>query len=283
MPMNLYSLKNISHSYPEAPSVKSLDDVSLEISKGEFIALIGAVGSGKSTLLKLLVGLLKPAGGKMVFDGKPMPYKGAAVRMLRKRIGIAFQFPDNQIFEATVRDETAFGLKNYDFPEHEIDERVRQVLDSVGLSYSKFAETSPFELSGGERKRLALASIIVLEPEMLLLDEPTSGVDTDGKGLLAASLADLKKAGSGSIIVTHDLDFAAELCERVIVLQNGRLVYDGGREIYYETDLLRQFGLDPPELTSIWQQLQGEKKVSPDNVFSLNEAIGLLRQTAKKK
>ncbi len=274
--MTLYSLKNVCHSYPEAASVQSLDNISLEIGKGDFTALIGTVGSGKSTLLKLLVGLLKPSSGRILFDGNPLPAKGSGLWNLRKRVGISFQFPDNQIFEATVYDEVAFGLKNYGFPEEIIESRIKSSLDLAGLDYSKFADKSPFELSGGERKRLALASIMVLEPELLLLDEPTSGVDTAGKRALVESLSEIKGSGRGSLIVTHDLDFAAELCERIIILHQGKLVYDGGRDIFFDTELLRQYELDTPEIVSEWQNLQNKGRVPVKEVYSLTEAIKTL-------
>ena len=274
--MTLYSLKNVSHVYPEAASAKSLDNISLEIVKGDFIALTGTVGSGKSTFLKLLVGLLKPSSGQILFNGNPIPAKGSGLWDLRKRVGISFQFPDNQIFEATVYDEVAFGLKNYDFPEGIIESRIQSSLDLAGLDYNEFADKSPFELSGGERKRLALASIMALEPELLLLDEPTSGVDAAGKKSLIKSLLEVKDSGRGSLIVTHDLDFAAELCERVVVLHAGKLVYNGSREIFFDPELLRQYKLDTPEFVAEWKKLQNEGRIPIEKVYSLTDAFKIL-------
>jgi energy-coupling factor transport system ATP-binding protein len=268
----LYRLKNISYIYPEAPGKKSLDSVSLEIDNKEFIALIGPVGSGKTTLLKILIGLIKPKEGDIFFRESPLPVKGKALRNIRKQIGMVFQFADNQIFEATVLDEIAFGLKNFDFPKENIENLAREGMLMVGLDPAKFAHKSPFELSGGERKRLALASILALKPDMLLLDEPAAGLDANGRDKLINILTEHRSKGGGLLLVTHDLDLAAELCQRVLILHDGKLVYEGDRSILYDFEKIRQYDLEPPEISWEWQRLIDASVVAGSRVYSLDEA-----------
>ena len=269
-------LEQITVRYPETPNVNSLENFSIDIREGEFIALIGAVGSGKSTLLKTLVGLLKPREGDIFFRNEPYPKKGEKLRELRRKIGIVFQLAEWQVFEATVLDEVLFGLKNYRFPAEEIIGLAKEGLKKVGLDPEKFSGKSPFELSGGERKRLALASILALEPEMLLLDEPAAGLDSDGRKALMEILLNRKKSGKGLILVTHNLDFAAEICDRVVILSDRRKVYDGGRDIFYDFASLNKWKLEAPELTKVWIDLIKSGKAPETRVYSLAEAESLI-------
>ena len=269
-------LENISVRYPETPNVNSLENFSIDIFEGEFIALIGAVGSGKSTLLKTLVGLLKPHDGSIFFRKEPYPKKGLKLRELRRKIGLVFQFAEWQVFEATVLDEVLFGLKNYGFPKEDIVRLANEGLKKVGLDPVKFSDKSPFELSGGERKRLALASILALEPELLLLDEPAAGLDSQGRNALLEILGNRKKSGGGLILVTHNLDLASEICDRVVILSNYRKVYDGGRDIFYDFESLTKWRLEPPELAKAWTDLIKSGEAPDSRVFSFSEAENVI-------
>ena len=256
--------------------MNSLENFSIDIFEGEFIALIGAVGSGKSTLLKTLVGLLKPHDGSIFFRKEPYPKKGLKLRELRRKIGLVFQFAEWQVFEATVLDEVLFGLKNYGFPKEDIVRLANEGLKKVGLDPVKFSDKSPFELSGGERKRLALASILALEPELLLLDEPAAGLDSQGRNALLEILGNRKKSGGGLILVTHNLDLAAEICDRVVILSNYRKVYDGGRDIFYDFESLTKWRLEPPELAKAWTDLIKSGEAPDSRVFSFSEAENVI-------
>jgi len=268
----LYSLKNITCCYAESGGVKALDGIDLEVDSAEFIALIGAIGAGKSTLLKLLIGLLKPVSGEVLYKGKALPGSGAGLRNLRQEVGISFQFAENQIFEATVRREAAFGLRNFEFPPDEIPRLTEEALALFGLNPQIFGERSPFDLSAGERKRLALASIFALKPQFLLLDEPAAGLDSQGVKILKSALSEHRSFGGGALIVTHDLDFAAAICPRVVILSQGRKLYDGDRSVYYNSEILSAAALDAPEIVQAWQEIQLQNSSLRKNIFTLEEA-----------
>ena len=272
----LYRLHNVSHSYGETGGGLSLNEISFTLDRSETAALIGKTGSGKSTLLKLLVGLLKPVSGKVIFDGKPLPRKGETLRRVRRRVGIVFQFPEKQLFEANVKAEVEFGPRNFGL--NNISKRAEEALDIVGLPPDKFAHKSPFELSGGEQRRVALASILTCDPEMLLLDEPTAGLDAAGRELLREIIFKRREEGLGNLIISHDLDFLMELCPRALILQAGKLVFDGGREIFYDESRLREWGLEQPELAAVWRDLQTQGRVPAGEVFSLQDALDRVRE-----
>ena len=268
----LFQLSDISFRYPQSSSPAALQHLSLDIRRSEFTALVGEVGSGKSTLLKILAGLLKPTGGKLFYNTSPLSYYPAKLRELRKSVGISFQSADNQIFEATVKSEAVFGLKNFGFAPEEASLRAERTLQLFGLPPLKFTDRSPFSLSGGERKKLALASIFALEPEFLLLDEPVSGLDNSGKLILNDALRKHKEQGKGCIIVTHDLDFAAEICNEVIILKEGELHYKGSKEVFYDANMMREASLHPPEIVQAWKELQASGKAPGQSVYSVEEA-----------
>jgi energy-coupling factor transport system ATP-binding protein len=266
----------VSFNYLEAGKTKALEDISLEIAPDDFIALIGPLGSGKTTLLKLLVGLLKPTQGEIIFDNAPLPHKGKKLRQLRRRVGMVFQFAEDQVFEATVKEEIAFALINFEFPQNEIEKLSYVALETVGFNPGKFAHKSPFELSGGERKRLAIASILAFQPQFLLLDEPAAGLDFSGKEFLRQALFSHHHSGRGAILVTHDLDFAMEICTHVIALDQGKVIYDGDRSIYYEVDKLKKWNLHPPELVEYWLEISQNYKLK-EKVYSVSKAIEILK------
>jgi len=279
----LYSLKNVTCRYLETPGIAALDCVDLEIAGNEYAALIGPIGAGKSTLLKLLIGLLKPVSGAILYQGGRFPDSGTELRNLRKNTGIAFQFADNQIFEATVRREIAFGLENFAFPAEEIPRLTEEALSLFGLNPDLFGERPPFDLSAGERKRLTLASIFALRPQFLLLDEPVSGLDGNGIMVLKEALQANRRGGGGALIVTHNLDFAAEMCPRVIILQQGKKLFDGDRSVYYDEGIMTAAGLEPPEIVEAWKEMQENNPTLPSKVFSLQEAALNLKQDSPKE
>jgi energy-coupling factor transport system ATP-binding protein len=268
----IYTFRNVSHIYSEAGKIPSLIDINLEIRAGEAIALIGEIGSGKSTLFKLLVGLLKPTKGTIQFKGVPLPFSGKRLRELRRQVGILFQFAEAQIFEETVFKEVAYALSNFEFPEEDIHSIVAETLTSIGLPAEEYMEKSPFEISGGEQKRVALASVLAFKPKLLLLDEPAASLDYSGKTDLIRLLKNRRDTGEGFIVITHDLDLAMEVCDRVMVLREGRLVYDGSREIFYDQERLQDWGLETPELAEYWADLMIEGFTPSSRVYSISEA-----------
>ena len=267
----LYNLSGVDFAYDHSGGRFALKSVDLGIYPREFLALIGPIGSGKTTLLKLLLGLLKPTSGEVLFEGSPLPRKGNRLRKVRRRVGMVFQFAENQIFEATVLEEVLFGLKNFEFPRDQLEILARQGMEMVGLEAEKFADKSPFELSAGEKKRLALASVLALKPEMLLLDEPAAGLDSSGRKALLEILRKHGETG-GLVLVTHDLDLALELCSRVVILFRGEKAYDGGREIFYDFDFLQKCALSPPDFTLAWTELTKAGMTNREMVFDLSSA-----------
>ncbi len=242
-------LDAVCHTYQPgtALSVDALKEASLSIDQTDFAAIVGPTGSGKSTLVQHLNGLLAPTAGRVLVDG--VPPKRQAARELRSHVGLVFQFPENQFFEATVREDVAFGPRNLSCGAVEAGKRVTEALDMVGLDPDLFGPRNPFELSGGEKRRVAIAGVLAMRPRIIVLDEPTAGLDPVGRRELMAHLRDLHyREGIGVVIVSHALDEIAELVERLIVMREGRIVFDGRPSVAFEREeLLARAGLDPPQ------------------------------------
>jgi len=242
-------LDAVCHTYQPgtALSVDALKEASLSIDQTDFAAIVGPTGSGKSTLVQHLNGLLAPTAGRVLVDGVP-PSRQAA-RELRSHVGLVFQFPENQFFEATVSEDVAFGPRNQSCGAVEASKRVTEALDMVGLDPDLFGSRNPFELSGGEKRRVAIAGVLAMRPRIIVLDEPTAGLDPLGRRDLMAHLRDLHyREGIGVVIVSHALDEIAELVERLIVMREGRIVFDGRPSVAFEREeLLARAGLDPPQ------------------------------------
>lgn len=215
---------------------KALNDVSLTINDGEFIGLIGHTGSGKSTLVQHLNGLIMPSSGRVLVDGLDLADKNTDRRAIRRRVGLVFQYPENQLFEETVAKDIAFGPKNLGLDEAEIDRRVRTAMRRVALDYDKLAERSVFELSGGQMRRVAIAGVLAMEPQTLVLDEPCAGLDPRGREEILGLISDLhRESGTTIVMVSHSMDDVAALAERVIVMNHGSVVMDGTpREVLRE-------------------------------------------------
>jgi energy-coupling factor transport system ATP-binding protein len=239
-------VRDVSFEYKTQPPVKALDNVSFTIREGEFVGIIGKNGSGKTTLMKCLVGLLKPDSGKILFEGEDISNFTAKERA--KRIGLVLQNPDTQLFSLSVSQEIEFGLRNIGLSREEIVRRRDEVLKLVGLE--QYENLHPFQLSFGDRKKLAVASIVAMNPKVLIMDEPTTGQDHRGRYEICDLAKMLNKRGITILMVTHDMDLVAKYTERVLVMNEGRVIFDGPtREAFKRIDILRQAGLMPPRIT----------------------------------
>ena len=236
----------------------ALRDLSLELAPGERVALIGHTGSGKSTLVQILAGLLKPSAGQVLLDGCELSGGGEASKAARRRVGLVFQYPEHQLFEETVSDDIAFGPRNAGLPEEEVARRVSWAMKLVGLEEAVHGPCSPFQLSGGQMRRVALAGILALRPEYLILDEPSAGLDPKGRDEIYGQLLKLQKeTGMGILLVTHNMEDAARLAQRLLVLDQGQLLLDGSpQQIFQEEEtLLKSCGLEPPGVTKLMSAL----------------------------
>ena len=247
----MIEVKNVYFTYPNG--VEALRGVSLRIDRGEFVAIMGQNVAGKTTLVKHFNGLLKPTKGEVIVDG--VNTKETSVATLARKVGYVFQNPDHQLFCETVEKEIAFALKNFGFDEELIKKRVDWALNLLGLT--QYRESSPFMLSGGERKRLALASVLAWDPEVVILDEPTIGQDYAQKEKLRQFILQLRAQGKTIVIVTHDVEFVADCSPRVVLMANGRIVADGkAEEILTNPKLLAEASVVPPQVTQIFMELE---------------------------
>lgn len=252
---------------------KALDDVSLTIHDGEFVGLIGHTGSGKSTLVQHLNGLILPTSGQITVDGMDLADKNTDKRAIRRRVGLVFQYPENQLFEETVAKDIAFGPKNLGLDEAEIDRRVRTAMRRVALDYDKLAQRSVFELSGGQMRRVAIAGVLAMEPQTLVLDEPCAGLDPRGREEILGLISDLhRESGATIVMVSHSMDDVAALAERVIVMNHGKVAMDGApREIFSRGEELRAIGLDVPQAVELAQKLREKGFDVPEGIYKIEE------------
>jgi len=282
----LIELKNVSFTYmPNTPlAQRALKNVNFSVEAGEFVGLIGPTGSGKSTLVQHLNGLLEPLEGEVLVEGKRMGEEVSPL-LVRRKVGLVFQFPENQLFEETVSRDVAFGLRNLGWAEDEIEKRVRSVLEMVGLDYYEFKDRSPFTLSGGEMRRVAIAGVLAMNPSCLILDEPTSGLDSIGKREILANLERLNKENNLTIIlISHDMDEISRLADRLVVLNEGRIEFDGSpRKVFSLRDDLIKIGLDIPEFTSLLVALKRGGLDVPLDLFELNEVKDAIISVLKRR
>lgn len=236
----------------------ALDDISFEVSDGEFIGIIGHTGSGKSTLLQQLNGLLKPSAGRVFVDDVCITDPGVKMAEIRRKVGLVFQYPEYQLFEETVAKDVAFGPKNLGLSQEEIDERVREAIRIVGLDYDKVAEKSPFELSGGQKRRVAIAGVIAMKPSVLILDEPTAGLDPAAHAEVLRMIDRINKEENIILIfVSHNMGDIAVLSDRVFVMDGGKLVLQGTpRDVFGRRDYLKSIGLSVPPVMEIMKRLE---------------------------
>lgn len=252
---------------------KALDDVSLTIHDGEFVGLIGHTGSGKSTLVQHLNGLILPTSGQITVDGMDLADKNTDKRAIRRRVGLVFQYPENQLFEETIAKDIAFGPKNLGLDEAEIDRRVRTAMRRVALDYDKLSQRSVFELSGGQMRRVAIAGVLAMEPQTLVLDEPCAGLDPKGREEILGLISDLhRESGATIVMVSHSMDDVAALAERVIVMNHGKVAMDGApREVFSRGEELRAIGLDVPQAVELAQKLREKGFDVPEGIYKIEE------------
>ena len=287
--MSVLKAENIKLVYGAGTSFEktALDDVSFEIEKGEFVGIIGHTGSGKSTLVQLLNGLLKPTEGRIYLNGKDIWEKPKKIRNVRFKVGLVFQYPEYQLFEETVYKDIAFGPKNMGLEEEEIDKRVREAAIFTGLREDQL-EASPFELSGGEKRRAAIAGVIAMDPEVLILDEPTAGLDPLGREALLSQIADFHRVRKNTVLlVSHSMEDIARISDRILVMSKGRKVMlDSTKNVFSHGRELESIGLKVPQITKIMMMLK-EKGVNVDTSVltvekGFNEILNILSQKTKE-
>ncbi|OLR55789.1 energy-coupling factor transporter ATPase [Hornefia porci] len=269
-------VRNLSYIYNEGLTSETvaLDNINFDIYDGEVAGIIGHTGSGKSTLLQQLNGLLKPHGGTIIVGGTEITRPGISMRDVRRRVGLVFQYPEYQLFEETVAADVAFGPGNLGLRKDEIDERVRDALELVGLDYGEVAERSPFELSGGQKRRVAIAGVIAMKPQVLILDEPTAGLDPGSHDEIMAMIRKVHESQQNIIIfVSHNMDDVAALSDKVMVMDRGKLITVGTpKEVFRQRDRLAAIALDVPPATEMMYQLK-ERGIDVDiGALTLREA-----------
>jgi energy-coupling factor transport system ATP-binding protein len=269
-------IENLVYKYmPDTPFEKTaVDEVSLEIKDGEFIGIIGHTGSGKSTLIQEINGLLKPTSGNIYIDGECVTKKGADLKKIRQKVGLVFQYPEYQLFEETVYKDVAFGPANLGLSDAEIDNRVKRALKNVGLDFEKYKNRSPFELSGGQRRRVAIAGIIAMEPKVLILDEPTAGLDPRGRDEILNGINLLHKEYKLTIImVSHSMEDMAKLANRLVVMNKGKILLTGTpREVFRNIETLEKVGLAAPQVTYLARRLNEKGFKINENIITVEEA-----------
>ena len=276
----ILEVKNLTYIYSAGTPFehKALDDISFSVERGEFIGIIGHTGSGKSTLMQQLNGLLKPTSGTVLLDGQDIWSDKKLTRQARFRVGLVFQYPEYQLFEETVYKDIAFGPKNMGLSAEEVDRRVREAAGFVGLTEQQL-EVSPFDLSGGQKRRVAIAGVIAMEPEVLILDEPTAGLDPVGRSEILGNIQSYRKAKNATIMmVSHSMEDVARLTDRLLVMNGSKLAMDAPpAQVFTHAEELTQMGLNIPQVTQVFLEL---KKLGLDvtNVYTSDQAAAEIRR-----
>ncbi|MCL2166261.1 MAG: energy-coupling factor transporter ATPase [Clostridiales bacterium] len=267
-------LEHVSFTYqPGTPfAAPALHDVSINIRSGQFVGLIGHTGSGKSTLIQHCNGLLFPLAGQVTVDGMPVLPKGKDLKEIRRKVGLVFQYPEQQLFEENVALDIAFGPKTLGLEDAEIQRRVRWAMKMVDLEYNKFKDASPFGLSGGEKRRVAIAGVLAMQPKYLILDEPCAGLDPGGREEILDQLKRLNEKGLAIVLVSHSMDDVARLAKRLIVIHEGAVVYDDQvRQVFSKAKELADMGLDVPAVMKLMMLLKEKGLNVRQNVLSAEE------------
>ena len=274
-------VENLTHTYGEGtPFCRSaVQDMSLAIYRGEFLGIIGHTGSGKSTLIQHLNGLLKPTSGRILLGGEDIWADPKKIRNVRFRVGLVFQYPEYQLFEETVYRDIAFGPTNMGLSKDEIDRRVRESAHFAGLT-DDLLEKSPFALSGGQKRRVAIAGVIAMEPEVLVLDEPSAGLDPQGREELLSNIREFHRArGTTVVLVSHSMEEIARNVERIVVMRDAHVYMDGTpRQVFARAEELEQAGLDVPQVTEVTYLLREEGIDLPADILTVEEMVGALCQ-----
>ena len=274
----ILEVRNLSHIYSKGTPFEhiALKDISFSVQRGEFIGIIGHTGSGKSTLMQHMNGLLKPTAGSVLLDGQDIWSNKKLTRQSRFRVGLVFQYPEYQLFEETVYKDIAFGPKNMGLKAEEIDRRVREAAACVGLTEQQL-QASPFDLSGGQKRRVAIAGVIAMEPEVLILDEPTAGLDPEGREEVLANIEAYRQAKNATIMmVSHSMSDVARLTDRLLVLNDAELVMEGTPgEVFTHAQELVDMGLDIPEITRVFLKLK-QLGMPVEPVYTMEQAVSAL-------
>ena len=276
----ILEVKNLTYIYSAGTPFehKALDNISFSVERGEFIGIIGHTGSGKSTLMQQLNGLLKPTSGAVLLDGQDIWSDKKLTRQARFRVGLVFQYPEYQLFEETVYKDIAFGPKNMGLSPEEVDRRVREAAGFVGLTEQQL-EVSPFDLSGGQKRRVAIAGVIAMEPEVLILDEPTAGLDPVGRSEILGNIQSYRKAKNATIMmVSHSMEDVARLTDRLLVMNGSELAMDAPpAQVFTHAEELTQMGLNIPQVTQVFLEL---KKLGLDvkNVYTIDQAAAEIKR-----
>ncbi len=283
---SVLELKNLSFVYGQKTPFekRAVDNVSLSIEKGEFIGIIGHTGSGKSTLVQMLNGLIQPTEGQVLLEGEDIWQNPKEIRKVRFKVGMVFQYPEYQLFEETVYKDIAFGPTNMGKSEQEIDIAVRKAAEFTDLK-PELLQKSPFDLSGGEKRRAAIAGVIAMDPEVLVLDEPTAGLDPMGRDVLLTQIVQYhKKRKNTVLLVSHSMEDIARVADRIIVMNNSHLVmFDKTREVFSHGRELEKIGLRVPQITKIMLELKEKGYDVPDGILTVDEAFSAVSSLLKKE
>lgn len=268
-------IENLVHVYmPKSPFEKvALNNVNIEINEGEFVALIGHTGSGKSTLIQHMNGLLKPTSGRIIVDGEDITKQGVKLTDIRKKVGLVFQYPEYQLFEETIEKDIEFGPRNLGLSDEEITKRVKKSMEMVGLDYDTYRNKSPFDLSGGQKRRVAIAGVIAMEPKILILDEPTAGLDPKGRDDILNQIKILHDEYKMTIIlVSHSMEDVGKLAERIIVMNKGEVALEGSpSKVFKEVETLENIGLAVPQVTYLMRELRNRGFNVSDEVYTIKQ------------
>ena len=281
----ILEVKNLTHTYSAGTPFEhtAVDNMNFSVQRGEFIGIIGHTGSGKSTLMQHLNGLLKPTSGQVLLDGVDIHHDKKFTRQARFRVGLVFQYPEYQLFEETVYKDIAFGPKNMGLSPQEIDRRVREAAKLVGLRDEQL-EVSPFDLSGGQKRRVAIAGVIAMEPEVLILDEPTAGLDPASRAGILENIEAYRRAKNATIMmVSHSMNDVARLTERLLVLSGSKLCMDGPpAEVFTHAQELLDMGLDIPDVTRVFLRLK-QLGLPVEPVYTIDQAVAALKTLKEGK
>ena len=272
----IIKIEKLNYIYnPNTPfEKKALEDINLDIAEGDFIGLIGHTGSGKSTLVQHLNGLIKATSGKIIIDGIDITSKGAKLKDIRQKVGLVFQYPEHQLFEETIYKDIAFGPKNLELEEEEVHERVKKAMGLVGLDFDALKDRSPFELSGGQKRRVAIAGVLAMKPKVLVLDEPTAGLDPRGRDEILGRIQSLyEKEGITILLVSHSMEDIARLVNRIVVMHRGKIAKEGPtKEVFKQAEDLENMGLGIPQITSFMRKYKTVGNNVRDDVLTVEEA-----------
>ena len=275
----IIEIRDLTHTYSAGTPFEhiAIEGINLSIHAGELIGVIGHTGSGKSTLIQHLNGLLKPSSGQVLFKGEDIWKDKKFTHSIRGRVGLVFQYPEYQLFEESCRKDIAFGPKNQGITGDELEARVRRAAGFVGLEES-LLDKSPFDLSGGQKRRVAIAGVIAMEPDVLILDEPTAGLDAAGRDSILANIRAYQQAQNAAVImVSHSMEEVAELCSRLIVMNKGRVAMDGvPADIFTRAEELTEMGLSVPQVTTVFGLLRGRGLALPADVYTVRYALARL-------